>query len=171
LGEELEVMGMAVHNGALIAGTLPKAEVYLYDGKADWKRLAQLDATPDVKYRRAWTMAEHDGEVFCSTLPSGKVFASSMGRQVQWGHSLSSKWHHVAVVKSETGLSLSVDGEKVAQSPAFDARRFDLTSAAPLRIGAGMNGTLNGRLADVRVYHRPLGSRDIKELAAKPPLE
>ena len=32
LGEELEVMGMLVHNGRLIAGTLPLAEVYEYDG-------------------------------------------------------------------------------------------------------------------------------------------
>jgi hypothetical protein len=28
LGEELEVMGMLVHKGHLIAGTLPLAEVY-----------------------------------------------------------------------------------------------------------------------------------------------
>jgi hypothetical protein len=58
LGEELEVMGMLVHNGRLLAGTLPLAEVYAYEGQSTWKRIAQLDRTPDVKYRRAWTMAE-----------------------------------------------------------------------------------------------------------------
>lgn len=32
LGEELEVMGMVVHNGRFIAGTLPLAEVHSYEG-------------------------------------------------------------------------------------------------------------------------------------------
>ena len=50
-------MGMLVHNGRLVAGTLPWAEVYSYEGDQVWKRLARLDHTPDVKYRRAWTMA------------------------------------------------------------------------------------------------------------------
>lgn len=45
----------------------------------------QLDHTPDVQYRRAWTMAEHGGELFCSTLPSGKIYAYSQGTQVTLG--------------------------------------------------------------------------------------
>ncbi len=170
LGQELEVMGMAVHNGRLLAGTLPLAEVYAYDGGDSWKRLIQLDATPDVKYRRAWTMAEHDGEVFVSTLPSGKVFACSVGQQVMWGHTLSSQWHHVAAVKSADRLTLYLNGDKVAQSPKFAANHYNLASQSPLRIGAGMNGTLNGRLADVRVYRRSLNATEIRTLAtsAKP---
>ncbi|MBC8117548.1 MAG: PQQ-like beta-propeller repeat protein, partial [Candidatus Saccharimonas sp.] len=63
LGEELEVMGMLVHNGRLMAGTLPLAEVYQFDGGNRWRRLTQLDTTPDVKYRRAWTMAEYQGQL------------------------------------------------------------------------------------------------------------
>src|SRR5690606_33104255 len=73
LGDELEVMGMLVHNGRLIAGTLPLAEVYSYEGDTIWRKLTRLDHTPDVTYRRAWTMAEHNGKVYCSTLPSGKI--------------------------------------------------------------------------------------------------
>lgn len=83
LGQELEVMGMAVHNGRLIAGTLPLAEVYSYEKPgSDWKRLAQLDSTPDVKYRRAWTLTERQGELFCGAFPSGNVFAFSRHQQV-----------------------------------------------------------------------------------------
>src|SRR5690606_33002404 len=37
LGEELEVMGMVVHNGQLLAGTLPLAEVYIYEGDTTWR--------------------------------------------------------------------------------------------------------------------------------------
>ncbi|MBI5396487.1 MAG: LamG domain-containing protein [Verrucomicrobia bacterium] len=169
LGEELEVMGMVVHNGRLIAGSLPLAEVYSHEGGATWKRLARLDLTPDVKYRRAWTMAEHDGQVYCSTLPSGKVFAFSAGQQAMWGHSLSSAWHHVAAVKSASCLTLFVDGKMVAQTPAFEAAGYDLDTTAPLRIGAGANGPFNGRLSDLRIYRRTLEPAEIRQLAAKAP--
>ena len=80
LGDELEVMGMLVHNGRLLGGTLPLAEVYQFDGQSRWQKLARLDQTPDVRYRRAWCMAEFDGQVFCSVLPSGKVHSWRAGR-------------------------------------------------------------------------------------------
>ncbi|MDY0168076.1 MAG: LamG-like jellyroll fold domain-containing protein [Thermoguttaceae bacterium] len=165
LGEEMEVMGMLVHNGRLIAGTLPLAEVYSYEGGDTWKWLARLDHTPDVRYRRAWTMAEHDGRVFCSTLPSGKVFSFAAGRQAAWEHTLSGAWHHVAAVKSSDGLALFVDGEQVAQTAPFDAAAWDLDSGAPLRIGAGANGPFNGRLRDLRIYRRALSTAEVRELA------
>lgn len=169
LGQELEVMGMAVHNGRLIAGTLPLAEVYSYEGGQDWKRLAQLDSTPNVKYRRAWTLTERQGELFCSTLPSGNVFACSAGRQVAHDHTLSSAWHHVAAVKSAGVLRLYLDGGLVAESASFEADHYDLDSAAPWRIGAGVNGPFNGRLADVRVYGQALEPSAIRALANSKP--
>jgi len=171
LGGEHEVMGMLVHNGRLMAGTLPLAEVYAFDGGETWKRLARLDHTPDVTYRRAWTMAEHAGEVFCSTLPSGHVFAFSAGRQAAWGHTLSSDWHHVAAVKSADRLALYVDGVQVAQTPAFDAGSYQLNTSTPLRVGRGMNGPWTGRLADVRMYQRTLNADEIKALAQQRPAQ
>ena len=80
LGEELEVMGMMVYNGKLYAGTLPTGSVYRYDGEGEWVSTGQLDTTPDVKYRRAWTMAVYQGRLFCGTLPSGNVLVAG-GRQ------------------------------------------------------------------------------------------
>jgi dienelactone hydrolase len=171
LGEELEVMGMTVHNGRLIAGTLPLGEVYSYEGAANWKKLARLDLTPDVKYRRVWTMAEHDGQLFASTLPSGKIFAFSAGRQAMWGHALSPGWHHIAAVKSANRLSLFVDGEFVAQTPPFDAANYDVDAQQPLRLGEGPSGALHAPLADVRIYRRALARAEIEALAqAKPDL-
>ncbi len=169
LGEELEVMGMAVHNGRLIAGTLPLAEVYAYAGGSEWNRLAQLDATPSVKYRRAWTLTEHHGALFCSTLPSGKVFALSAGLQITHDHSLSSDWHHVAAVKSADSLKLFLDGQLVSASARWTGDRYDLDSGAPWRIGAGKNGPLNGQLADLRVYRQALEPSVIRTLAAQSP--
>jgi hypothetical protein len=167
LGQELEVMGMSVYNGRLIAGTLPLAEVYAFDGNGSWHRIAQLDSTPNVKYRRVWTMAEHDGEVFCSTLPSGKVFAYSQGHQVTWGHSLPNRWCHVVAIKSSEQLRLYVDGDLVAQSHLRLQSDFDLECDSDLRIGSGANGALNGRLADVRFYLRCLGDEEISALAKR----
>ncbi len=171
IGEELEVMGMIVHNGRFIAGTLPLGEVYSYEGETAWKQLARLDHTPDVKYRRVWTMAEHDGQLFASTLPSGKVFAYSAGQQAVWGHSLSPGWHHVAAVKSANRLTLYVDGEQVAQTPPFDAASYAVDADQTLRLGTGTNGPLNGTLADLRVYRRAIGVTEVEALAKLKPGE
>lgn len=165
LGEELEVMGMTVHNGRLIAGTLPLGEVYGYEGETTWKKLARLDHTPDVKYRRVWTMSEHDGQLFASTLPSGKIFAFSAGQQAAWGHSLSTGWHHIAAVKTASRLTLFVDGEFVAQTPPFDAANYHVDANVPLRLGTGENGPLHATLADVHIYRRALALTEIEALA------
>jgi len=171
LGEELEVMGMLVHNGRLIAGTLPLAEVHTYNGDGKWSLWQRLDHTPDVKYRRAWTMAEHGGEVVCSTLPSGRIYAASQGRQTAWEHALPPGWHHVVAVKTADRLALHVDGENVAETRAPDVAGYCLDSAAPLRLATGMNGPLNGQLADLRLYQRALNAAEIQALAARRPAE
>lgn len=171
LGEELEVMGMLVHNGRFVAGTLPLAEVYQYQRDGEWRKLDRLDHTPDVRYRRAWTMAEHAGQVFCSTLPSGKIHAFSAGQQTQWGHSLSSDWHHIAAVRAGSRLTMYVDGQRVAQTPEFNTADYQLDNSAPLQLGTGVNGPFHGSLVDVRLYRRGLSTADIVELARQRPVE
>jgi hypothetical protein len=164
LGEELEVMGMLVHNGRLIAGTLPLAEVYSYEGDTAWRRLTRLDTTPEVRYRRAWTMAEFGGRVYCSTLPSGRVYACEAGKNVSWDHEFPPGWHRVAAIREGGRLRLYVDARPVAQSSEFNSADYDLASDAPLRIGFGANDYLNGRLADVRVYSRALSEDEVRRL-------
>lgn len=161
LGEELEVMGMLVHNGRLVAGTLPLAEVYEFDNKSAWKKLTRLDHTPAVRYRRAWTMAEHDGKVFCSTLPSGKVFSWSAGVVAMHGTAFPSGWHHVAAVRSGNSLNLFIDGTQVATQSGFNAADYDLSCDQPLRIGFGPNDYFNGKMADVKLYGRALSGSEI----------
>jgi hypothetical protein len=116
-------------------------------------------------------MAEYAGQVFCSTLPSGKLYAFSAGRQAVWGRSLSSRWHHVTATRSGKRLTLFVDGLKVAQSSAHEDSDYDLDTTAPLRLGTGMNGQLNGLLADVRIYQRVLRETEIKYLSKRRPRE
>ena len=165
LGEELEVMGMLVHNGRLIAGTLPLAEVYQYDGGAEWRQMARLDHTPNVTYRRAWTMAELGARVFVSTLPSGRVYSYQAGHSASWNTSFPTGWHQVAAVKNKGQLRLYVDGRVVGESDSFDATQYDLTSDAPLRIGLGSSDYFAGRLSHVRLYRRALSPPEVVQLA------
>ncbi len=166
LGEEREVMGMLVHNGRLTAGSLPLANVYRYEGDGDWRFLKQLDATPDVVYRRAWAMAEHDGRLFVSTLPSGRVFSHRAGASVQWGKTLPAGWRHVAAVRSGDTLRLFVDGEPVATTTTAGSKAFDLSTGGPLLIGSGPDAPFRGKLADVRLYGRALSHDEVRRLAA-----
>jgi len=171
LGQEMEVMGMMVHNGRFLGGTLPLAEVYAYDGAGKWSLWQRLDHTPEVKYRRAWTMAEHAGQVFCATLPSGKIWAARHGRQVSWDHALPAGWHHLAAVKTKDRLTLHVDGQQVAESSGFDASTWNLDSAAPLRLGTGMNGPFNGQLRDLQLHLRALTAAEIAQRATQTPAQ
>lgn len=161
-GEELEVMGMLVHNGRLIAGTLPLAEVHEYDGESSWTKLTRLDHTPDVRYRRAWTMAEYDGQVFCSTLPSGKVYSWRSGRVAMSDRRFPAGWHHVTAIRSGGSLRTYVDGKLSAEESGFKAEDFNLSTDQPLKIGFGPNDYFKGRLADVRIYRRALKPEEIK---------
>lgn len=167
LGEELEVMGMLVHNGRLIGGTLPLAEVYEFDNKSSWNRLTRLDHTPDVKFRRAWTMAEHDGKLFCSTLPSGKVYSWRAGRIAMAGKAFPSGWHHIAAIRKNGTLKLSIDGTLVAQDSGFADADYDLNCDRPLLIGFGPNDYFKGRLSDVKLYARALSEAEIASLSEK----
>ncbi|MBX3419992.1 MAG: LamG domain-containing protein [Pirellulaceae bacterium] len=169
LGEELEVMGLMVHNGRLFAGTLPLAQVYAYDGQQQWSLLQQLDQTPDVRYRRAWTMAEYDGRLFCSTLPSGQVYAWSQGAQVASGQSLSTDWHHVVAIRSRQELELWIDGQLAVRRTIDGLPEYDLSNSAPLTIASGMNAPLAGQIVDLRLYNRPLPAPQIAELAVQRP--
>ncbi|MBL9125537.1 MAG: LamG domain-containing protein [Planctomycetaceae bacterium] len=163
LGEEREVMGMLVYNGALYGGTLPLAEVYRFDVPEAWTKVARLDHTPDVTYCRAWTMAQHEGRLFVSTLPSGQIHSLEAGKCATWDKAFPTGWRHVAAVRGRERLKLYVDGVLVAESTPFEARAFELPAQVPVLIGAGSGDFFSGRLRDVRVYARAL-SRD--ELAA-----
>jgi len=167
LGKELEVMGMLVHNGRLIAGTLPLGEVYSYEGDTTWLRMDQLDKTPDVKYRRAWTMAEHDGKVFCSTLPSGKIYGFEAGKSVMSPNEVPSGWQHIAAIKTKDRLKLYVNGKLVGETKIPASIKFNLNSEVPLKIGFGSNDYFYGRMRELRLYNRALSNGEIAELSAR----
>jgi len=164
LGDELEVMALIVHNGQLLGGTLPLAETYIYEGDTIWRRMDQLDKTEDVLYRRVWTMAEHDGKVYSSTLPSGHIYSYEAGKSVSWHKSFPAGWHHVVASKSANTLKLYVDGELVNKTQIPDSLNFNLESTAPINIGFGQYDIFNGKIKDVRLYNRVLKEDEIELL-------
>lgn len=167
LGGEKEVMAVSVYNGKLYAGTLPFANVYRYDGQDKWTDTGRLDLTPDVRYRRAWSMAVFHGKLYCGVLPSGHVHSLEAGKAVSCDEQLKSGWRHLAAVRAGDKLRLFVDGEQVAESTAYDGKAFDLKPGNPLKIGFGQHDYFNGRMKDVRIYDRALSARQIWNLSAR----
>lgn len=167
LGEELEVMGMLVHNGSLFAGSLPMAEVFRYrtDATPQWDSVGRVDLTPNVTYRRAWTMAEFQGRLFVGTLPSGRVFSIAAGANVTDDRSLPFGWQHIAAQRAGRELKLFVNGRLAVTSAAFDSTQYDLTSTARLRIGVGPTDFFHGRIRDVRLHQKVLSHDEITTLA------
>jgi Concanavalin A-like lectin/glucanases superfamily len=165
LGQELEAMPLLVYNGKMYGGTLPSAEVYRYDGEMNWAKIGQVDTTPNVKYRRAWSMAVFQGRLFVGTLPAGKVVSIEAGRNATWDRELKAGWHHVAAVRENDRLRLYVDGEQVAQSAEFAAKDYDLTNRQPLRIGFGAQDHFRGDMADVRLYRGALSADAVRKLS------
>lgn len=167
LGSELETMPLVVYNGKMYGGTLPTAEVYRYDGEAEWTKIARLDFTPDVKYRRVWSMAVYQGRLFAGTLPSGRVHSVEIGRNVTDDRTLTPGWHHLAAVRAADHLKLYIDSEHVASSTRFEPGEFDLTNDQPLRIGWGTTDHFNGRMSDLRLYNRALNADEIQSISGR----
>jgi hypothetical protein len=167
LGSELEAMPLLVYNGKMYSGTLPLAEVYRYDGDNAWARLGRVDLTPDVKYRRAWSMAVYQGRLFVGTLPSGRVLSIEAGKNVTDDRALSPGWHHIAAVRGEKALKLYVDGLLVGEAIVDNSADYDLSVEQPLRIGFGAQDYYRGAISDVRLYRGELTETEILQQARR----
>lgn len=165
LGEELEAMPLVVYNGQMYGGTLPTGEVYRYDAEQKWTRIGQVDKTPDVKFRRAWSMAVSQGRLYVGTLPAGRVRSIAAGANVTHDRELPAGWHHIAAVRASDRLQLYVDGKLASESVRFQPGDYDLTNRQPLRIGFGAQDYFHGDMAGVRVYRGALSAEAVAELA------
>ncbi len=158
---EEELMGVGVYNGMMYCGTLPAADVYRYDGDHRWTKVGQTDQTQGVKYRRAWSMAVHDGKLFVGTLPSGHVFSMQTGAVASDSRELAAGWHDVAAVRDAAGVRLYLDGQLRAQCAGREV--LDVSNEQPLRIGFGAYDYFRGKIADVRLYAGALSAEAIQK--------
>lgn len=163
LGDEKESMPLIVYNGKMYGGTLPSAEVYRYD-QPNWTKIARLDFTPDVRYRRAWTMAVYRGRLFVGTLPSGHVHSIEIGGNVTYDRPLPSGWVSLAAVRAKSHLRLYVSGKRVATSSPLPSKSLDISNEKPMQIGRGAHDFFNGKLRDVRIYSRALTDEEVEKL-------
>lgn len=170
MAQELESMPLAHYNGKMYTGTLPSGEVYRFDGGTKWAKIAQVDPTPDVKYRRAWSMAVHQGKLYCGTLPSGKVSSIEAGGCVTCDQPLPTGWQHVAAVRDSKSLRLYLNGKRVAEQPLNEKlAQADFSSQAALIIGAGNHAPLRAGLRDVQLFSKGLSDDEIAGLFRESP--
>ncbi len=168
LGDETEIMNLQAYNGTLYGGTLPHAQVFRYDADDDWALVATLDATPDVRYRRAASMVLFGGELWVGTLPSGHVHSLRAGAVASNDGSLAPGWHHLAGVRRGDRVELYVDGRGVATSEVTTiAGSVAPDAETPLVLGGGPRAGFEGELADVRVWDRALDPAELAAFAAE----
>ena len=190
LGDATEVIGLTVYNGSLYAGTIPRAELFRFDGPSEWSSVRRLFDPPGFQpvavgsgakavqdWSRASSLTVYQGKLFVSTATCyrtlidppqdggmrGKVFSFQTGSCVSADRDLGDGWKHVAAVRRGKELQLFVDGEQVA-SATSDGPSLDLSSDAPLRIGFGPQGYFDGKIREVRLYDRALNEDGIKAL-------
>lgn len=165
LGDDTEVMNLQAYNGMLYGGTLPGARIFRYDGDAQWRVVATVDETPDVRYRRAASMVLFGGELYVGTLPSAHVHSLKTGAVATHDRSLTSGWHHLAGVRDGRGVTLYVDGAAVATSEGDIEGTLVSTPGTPLVLGGGPRADLEGELADVRLWDQALDATAIGRIA------
>jgi hypothetical protein len=190
LSDATEVVSLATYNGSLYAGTIPRAELLRFDGPNNWTSIRRLFDPPDFQpvpvgsgakkvqdWTRASSLAVFQGKLFVTTATCyrtkidepppddirGNVFAYESGGFTTFDHDLGPGWKHVAAVRSAGELQLFVNGELVSKSAIREP--LDVTTDAPLQIGAGPQGHFRGQLREVRLYNRALEVDAVRALS------
>lgn len=187
LADSTEIVGLIVYNGSFYAGSIPRAEVFRYDGPDHWTSLRRLFDPPDYNvekdiedWSRASSLTVYQDKMFVTTADCyrahlsktkpdeirGKVYSYQVGNGVSYDHDLGGNWKHIAAVREQDKLKLFVDGKLVAEQPApkpNDEEPLDVTNTSPLKIGFGPQSYFAGKLRDVRLYNRALSDAEVAQ--------
>jgi hypothetical protein len=191
LGDATEIVGLSVYNGSLYGGSIPRAEVFRFDGPEKWSSVGRLfnpkgfepvpvgsHATEVQDWSRASSLTVYDGKLFSSTATCyraqispptghddirGKVFCLQAGAAVSSDRDMGAGWKHIAAVRKGNSLSLFVDGKLVARTDSGQPV-IDATCSAPLQIGFGSQSYFHGNIREVRLYDRAISEADIHQL-------
>lgn len=160
-----------MYNGKFYGGSIPRAEVWRYDGDGGWtllKKFLECEPMNAKEWTRLTSLTVYDGRLFASVgsctgsildAPSdvrGKVFCAEMGKCISFDYDLGSGWKHVAAVKEEGRLKLYINGELKVTSPPFEPREYDISNDKPLKIGFGELDYFSGRMCEIRLYNRAM---------------
>ena len=187
LGDSIEINGLTVYNGKLYGGTIPRAEVFRYDGEKNWASIKRFLDPEGYEFRnsdewaRVTSLTVHDGRMFASMgsctsshldAPCdfrGKVYSMEAGKCVSFGRDIGSGWKHLTAVKRNDHLEIFIYGRKESVSTIYDPNRFNLSNAQSLRIGLGEMDYFSGKIREVRIYNRAINDEEAKILAEKEP--
>jgi hypothetical protein len=193
LGDATEIVGLTVYNGGLYGGSIPRAEVFRFDGPNKWESIGRLFEPPKFElvpvgsyakgiqdWTRASSLAVYDGKLFSSTATCyraqidppaaaddirGKVFSFQTGATVSADRDMGPGWRHITATREGGSLALFVDGKLAARSQSSQSR-VDVSCDTPLQIGFGPQSYFRGKIRDVRIYNRALKEGDVQELTA-----
>ena len=188
-----EPNGLTVYNGKFYNGSLPRADIYRYEGEKKWtliKTFLEEEIDPgepipgflfsrEVKenWARVTSLTVYDGKLFASTgscygtvteAPHGirgKVFCFEAGKSVSYDHDFGSGWGHVTAVREGDRLKLHINGNPAVESSSFDPKEYDLSNDVPLKIGFGELDYFSGSLRDIRLYNRALSDEEVKKVS------
>jgi hypothetical protein len=191
LGDATEIVDLTVYNGSLYGGSIPRAEVFRFDGPQKWTSVGRLFDPPNFKlvpvgshatevqdWTRASSLTVYQGKLFSSTATCyraqispptgpddirGKVFCFQTGTGVSLDRDMGPGWKKIAAVRKGRSLMLYVDNKLAARTEA-GASEIDASCSAPLRIGFGSQSYFHGNIRDLRLYSRALNEDDIRQL-------
>jgi hypothetical protein len=190
LGDATEIVGLTVYNGSFYAGTIPRAELFRFDGPERWTSIRRLFDPPGfmpvpvdaggpgvADWSRASSLAVFQGKLFVSTAtcyrthlssplpdePRGKVYSFAAGAGVSSDRDFGPGWRHVAAVRTGSTLKLHIDG-RLAASSEVAAAEVGVSNDVPLRIGFGPQSHFRGKIREVQLYNRALGEHEIQSL-------
>lgn len=190
LGDSTEIVGLTVYNGCLYGGSIPRAEVFRFDGPQRWTSVGRLFNPPGFEpipvgtygkqiedWTRASSLTVYQGKLFSSTatcyraqinppVPDdirGKVFEFGAGAAVSVDRDLGAGWKQIAAVRDGQTLKLYVDGKQAATAKAATPG-IDVSNDAPLQIGFGPQAHFHGKIREVRFYNRALHGDELPQL-------
>lgn len=188
LGDATEIVGLTVYNGSFYGGSIPRAEVFRFDGPQQWTSIGRLFDPPGFElvpvgsyaegiqdWTRASSLTVYQGKLFSSTATCyraqiappappddirGKVFWMQTGAAVSADRDLGAGWKRIAAVRKGHSLNLFVDGKLVATAESAEPR-LDASCDAPLQIGFGPQSYFHGKIRDVRLYNRAIDEENL----------
>jgi len=143
------------------------------------KRPVPQDPLPNAwrHWTRPTSMTVYDGKLYLSLGSGssnikdapcdqrGKVFCMEAGKNVSYDKDLGIGWQHIAAVKEGGKLKLFVDGKLVKESlVSFKAKDYDISNNEPLKIGFGQLNYFAGKIKEVRLYNKAIGSGEVKNI-------
>lgn len=189
LGDATEIVGLTVYNGSFYGGSIPRAEVFRFDGPQRWTSVGRLfdfgeaEPVPVGDYSKAiedWTRASsltvYQGKLFSTTATCyraqidpprsdetrGKVYSFTARAGVSLDRDLGAGWKHVSAVRKGSEFQVYVEGELAATSSTEAA--IDVSNDVPLEIGFGRQSHFCGKLREVRLYNRALNGNEVRRL-------